>query len=182
MRFLLPIVMLLLSACSNLPVAIKEAPSPDWQLSQVATQAEQHKGDSIRWGGQVVKVENDDNGSTIHVVQFPLNSFGRPDSDGVSQGRFLIHSDSFIDPYIYKAGTLITVAGIVKNKEPVTIDKKSMSLPVVTATQLYRWSKNDYSRDPYWRGHPYYYDPFAYGPYYGPGLRPSWRYYDGYYW
>ncbi len=179
MRVFFPFLMLLLSACSNLPMAIKEAPNPDWQLSQVAVQAEQHKGDAIRWGGQVVKVENDDNGSTIHVAQFPLNSFGRPDTDGVSQGRFLIHSVRFIDPYIYKDGTLITVAGIVDKKETVTIDKKTMALPVVTATQLYRWSKADYPRDPHY---PYYYDPFAFGPYYGPGLRPSWRYYNGLYW
>ena len=39
MRALFPLLMLLLSACSNLPMAINEAPSRAWPLSQVAVEA-----------------------------------------------------------------------------------------------------------------------------------------------
>lgn len=70
MRALFPLLMLLLSACSNLPMAIKEAPSPDWQLSQVAVEAEQHKGEVIRWGDKWLKWK-----MMIMAQRFMLYSF-----------------------------------------------------------------------------------------------------------
>jgi outer membrane lipoprotein len=181
MKVLFPLVFLFLVGCSNVPVAIKEAPQPDWQLGQVSQQPAQHQGEAIRWGGQIVKVENSDAGSLLHVVQFPLNSYGRPDIDRRSQGRFLAQTSQFIDPYIYKSGTLITVAGTVSGDKTITIDKKTMTIPVVTIGETYRWMSQRYNDDRYWHGYPYYYDRFGYGLSY-PHWRSRWYYGRGYYW
>ncbi|MCX4187511.1 Slp family lipoprotein [Methylophaga sp. OBS4] len=179
MRILLPMVLLMLTAaCSTVPESIKNAPEPDIQLTQVFNQASNYQGGKVRWGGQVVKVENDDEGAIIHIAQFPLNSYGRPITDKDSAGRFLARSQVFVDPYIYKRGTLVTVAGHVSSERTVTIDKKQLNLPLVSITEIYRWTVAQY-RDPYYGyGHPYYYDSFGYGRYYYPYR----HYHHGYYW
>lgn len=181
MKILLPVFFLLLTACSNVPVAIKNAPEPDWQLSQLQGKADSHRGDAVRWGGQIVKVENAAEGSTLNIVQFPLNSFGKPVNSRDSQGRFLATTTDFIDPYIFKSGTLVTVAGQVSSEQSITIDQKTIRVPVVTINAVYRWSKQSYQRDPYWYGYPYYYDRFGYGVSY-PHWRSYWYYRQGYYW
>lgn len=181
MRILSVFMLLLLSACSNVPVTIQTAPEPNLQFDQLSGDTTAYQGQVVRWGGQVVKVENDNQGSTIHIAQFPLNSYGRPvikeGNDG--GGRFIARTGTFIDPAIYKQGTLITVVGPLQQNQTVFIDKKSMSVPVVNADDVYRWINQDYRRDPYY-GNGYYYDPY-YGRYY-PGWRSSWRYYQGFYW
>lgn len=179
MRIFIVFMALFLSACSNVPVAIKTAPQPDVQLNQLnANNVMSHQGQKVRWGGQIVKVENDNNGSTLHIAQFPLNSYGRPVTDNDGDGRFIATSRDFIDPAIYKQGTLVTLAGTLTDNQVVTIDKKTMSLPVVQIRDIYRWNRHHYNRER-WVG-PGYYNGF-YSPYY-PGWRSSWRYYNGFYW
>lgn len=182
MKALVPLIFMLLVGCSNVPVAIKEPPKPDWQLGQVSQQISQHKGEAVRWGGQIIKVENSDTGSLLHIVQFPLNSFGRPNSKQKSQGRFLARSNEFVDPYIYEEGTLVTVAGHLADQQTITIDKKTMTVPIVRISTLYRWTPAEgYYRDPYWSGYPYYYGRFGYGLSY-PHWRSRWYYSRGFYW
>lgn len=178
MKALIPLLFLILAGCSNVPVAIKNAPQPDWQLAQIKGKVDLHQGEPVRWGGQVVKVENEEHRSTLHIVQFPLNSFARPDRNRKSEGRFLARTTDFLDPYIYKPGTLLTVAGKISSQETVTIDKKTMTVPVVTIDEIYRWQPQQYYRDPYWYD-PYYYGRFGYGD---PRWRSYWYYGPGYYW
>lgn len=181
MRALLPIILLLLAGCSNLPVAIKNPPKPDWQLAEVAANTESHQGDPIRWGGQIAKVDNDDKGSTLHIVQFPLNSYARPNDSEKSQGRFLARSSEFYDPQIYRSGTLVTIVGRVTAAKAITIDQKTMTVPVVNISEIFRWTAQPHYHDPYWYGYPYYYDRFGYGVSY-PHWRSHWYYGRGYYW
>ncbi|HEC75116.1 MAG TPA: Slp family lipoprotein [Methylophaga aminisulfidivorans] len=181
MRVFFVFFVLCLSACSNLPMAIKDAPKPDLMLSQVSNAASQYQGQSVRWGGQVITVDNDEAGAIVQIAQFPLNTFGRPNTNADSEGRFIISSKSFIDPYVYKKGTMITVAGQVSGTQNVTVDKANLSLPVVNMSELYRWTPSDYEKEPYWKRYPYY-DPFFDRPYYPPGWGPSWRYNNRLYW
>lgn len=182
MKILVSTVMLLiLTACSNVPVAIKNAPSPDLQLAQLSGKVSAHQGEKVRWGGQIVKVENTDNGSTLHIAQFPLNSFGRPNIEADSDGRFLAQTNEFIDPYIYKEDTRVTVTGLISKQDTITVDKKTMTVPVVQISDIYRWTVSSYEDDPYWRGYPYYYDHFGYGVSY-PRSRSHWHYGRGFYW
>lgn len=174
-------LLLLLAGCSNVPVAIKKAPQPDWQLSQISGKAASHQGEAVRWGGQIVKIDNKDSGSVLHIAQFPLGSYGRPDNSEDSEGRFLARSSEFIDPAIYQSGTLVTVAGQVVAEKTVTVDQKTMTIPVVSIKQIYRWTPRQYVRDPYRYDHPYYYDRFGYGLSY-PYWRSRWYYGRGYYW
>jgi len=179
--FVSVVMLLILTACSNVPVAIKDAPNPDLQLAQLSGKASSHQGQKVRWGGQVVKVENTDKGATLHIAQFPLNSFGRPIIEGDSEGRFLAQTKEFVDPYIYEKGTRVTVAGLIVSDGTIKVDKKTMTVPIVQVSDIYRWVVSNYDRDPYWRGYPYYYDHFGYGVSYPRG-RSHWHYGHGFYW
>lgn len=181
MKCIVPIMLLLLTACSHVPVEIKDPPSPDLQLAQYNKQADKQHGINVRWGGQVVKIENDKNGSTLHIAQFPLNGFGRPNINKDSDGRFLAHSSEFIDPYIYKVGTRVTVYGAIKAERKVNIDKKTLNLPLIEISDIYRWIITEQRAEPYWQGYPYYYDRFGYGVSY-PHWRSHWHYGRGFYW
>jgi outer membrane lipoprotein len=169
-RYLL-VICLLLNACSNLAPAIKNPPLFDISYSQAIHDIAKYKNAPVRWGGVIIDVENEQNFSLVQVLYYPLNGDGRPQTDQLNEGRFLIKSPEFLDPAIYTKDTEITVAGAFIGDLERTIGKKVMRLPLISATTIYRWPVYVYDN---------YYDGFGYGynPYYG-----GYPYYWGnYYW
>ena len=140
-------VMVLAAACTPLPQAVRMAPQPDIQLSQVQQDANQYSGKTVRWGGQVVSVDADGSGSTILVAQFKLNSYGRPKVDKESHDYFLVHSDKRIDPKVYDRDTLITVIGKASGDKTIKVNKHDLTVPLVDASQVYRWPYKFYAED-----------------------------------
>ena len=169
-RYLLSTCLLLLSACSNLPPAIEDAPLYDVSYSQVTRNVAQFKEAPVRWGGIVVDVENEQNFSLVQVLYYPLNSYGRPRLDQANEGRFLIKSSQFLDPAVYTKDTEITVAGTLKGDIERKIGNKTLRLPLISSSVIYRWPD-------YVPGNYYGYDGFGY-PYYGYyGYYPYYPYY-----
>ncbi|NOQ76658.1 MAG: Slp family lipoprotein [Methylococcaceae bacterium] len=179
MKLVIVILSVFLSACSSLPVAIKAAPAQDIQLKQVVSHVTEYIGKPVRWGGQIVEVDNDDNYSTLQIVQFPLNSFGRPIVTKSSQGRFLGQSSQFFDPVVYKEGSLITFAGSIHSEVTRIVDEKSLILPVITITESHLWSSRQRYDNYYGEiGYPYYFRYGYYSSYYHYPYR--YPYYRGY--
>lgn len=154
----------ILAGCSNLPVAIQDSPQPDISLSQTNQNMAQHQNQTVRWGGKIVQVENDNAGSTIHIVQLPLKHYGRPDADQYknSAGRFIVITTKYLDPQIYQQDRLITISGTISGERNITVDKREMQVPVVNLEENYLWPEpvkrddgiyieNGYFVDPYWR-------------------------------
>ena len=56
---------------------------------------------------------NTDEGTYIEVVQKELSGTGKPKFTDISDGRFLILYDGYLDTAIYSKGRLVTVAGEV---------------------------------------------------------------------
>jgi outer membrane lipoprotein len=164
MKTLLVFCILLLAACSNLPTAIQNAPSPDLSYQQAMQDIASHKNAPVRWGGVIVEVENEQDESLVQVLYYPLGSFGRPLTDQTYTGRFIIKSADFLDPAVYAKNARITVAGTLDGAMERTIGKKTVRLPLVLASDIYQWP---------------YYNPSDYGNFgyrYG-GYRPYWDYY-----
>lgn len=176
-RYLLS-VCLLLSACSNLPLAIKNPPPLDISYIQATQDIAKYKNAPVRWGGVIIDVENEQNFSLVQMLCYPLNGDGKPQTDQPNEGRVLIKSPEFLDPAVYTKDTELTVAGILIGDLERTIGKKVMRLPMILATTLYRWpvyvrdnyyDRFDYGYNPYYGGYPYYW-----GNYYrrsSPSLR-----------
>ncbi len=183
MRFsFIAILLVTLSACSSVPKNIKSPPVSDVQLNQVLANKQTTVGEPIRWGGEIVEIENNADFSMVQVVQFPLNHYGKPVINSNSQGRFMARSTQFLDPVVYKAGSLITFTGqataeTVKRQ----VDEKPVIMPVVDITDSYRWQANETQPstiyyDPFF--HPYhgfYYNRWYGSPWHGP--RFGYRYY-----
>ena len=183
MRFGLVVFLLMtISACSNVPKNIKSSPASEVQLNQVLANKQNTEGKSIRWGGEIVEIENTAEVSMIQVVQFPLNHYGKPMTDKNSLGRFMARTTDFFDPVVYKAGSLITFTGNATTETTQRpIDEKQVILPIVDVTDSYRWQAYEAQPstiyyDPFF--HPYYgsyYNRWYGRPWYGP--RFGYRYY-----
>ncbi len=174
MKFVFYFSLILLSACSSLPPKISNPPAEDLQLKQVALDVDRYIGKTVRWGGKIIKVNNDDKFSTVQVLHYPLNSSGRPKTEQTSQGRFIIKSKKFLDPEIYKEGKLVTFVGLVQSKTTIQIDQKALLLPVVNSFDSHIWSSRVLGTSHYYIGHHHG------GMHYGYGYYPYGRYYNHY--
>ena len=155
-------LLMVLTACSTLPPSINDAPQPDIQLQQhLITDA---IGKQVRWGGRIIEVDNDEEDTRIQVLAFPLNSFGRPDSNQDSLGRFMIYSKGFLDPEVYKVDRYITVFGTILQQHTIQVGKKNLALPMVEMNEHHIWKQERYYDDdfhsPYWLRPHYYYQNY----------------------
>jgi outer membrane lipoprotein len=112
-----------------------------------------YEGTSIRWGGVIVDVKNEENFTLLQVLSYPLTFNDRPDLRERSEGRFVIKSPKFLDPAIYVEGREITVAGTIKDDIERTIDDDTLRLPLLFSETIYLWPIADgYYGSPYhWR-------------------------------
>jgi outer membrane lipoprotein len=152
----------MLIACSSMPPALKNAPAVDVQLNDVRNNANDFKGTPVRWGGTIVEVENEANISRIQILYYPLQSSGRPMTESNTQGRFIIQTQNFLDPAIYKKDADISVTGLLNGTVHRTIGKRQLLLPVINAENIYLWpearNRNYYAPDCFG-----YYPPAFYG-------------------
>lgn len=157
---LLLLLSLGLAGCSSLPKSIRDSPAKE--LSLIEATADKSIGTNIRWGGEVVRVENKNAQSLLEIVAYPLNHYGKPQTGKDSQGRYVARSEEFYDPEVYEKGTLITIVGRVAGAEKRKVDQRSLLMPVIDITESHKWrpTQQRHYQDPF-------YDPF-YSPYYYP--------------
>lgn len=130
---------LLLTACSGLPERVKNVPVTDVSYSQASRNLNKYDGASVRWGGVIVEVKNEQNFTLLQVLSYPLNYYGNPDLGEPSEGRFVIKSPKFLDPAIYEEGRQITVAGTIKGDIEQVVDDKSLLMPLILSEAVYLW-------------------------------------------
>ena len=181
MKLYLLLICLLLSACAGLPSALKDVPVADIPYGQASQSINSYKDASVRWGGVIIDVENEQDFSLVQVLFYPLNSYdGRPQLNKPGEGRFVIKSTEFLDPVIYAKDKEITVAGILIGDIERTIGKRVVRLPLISATAIHLWPNIE--RDDYYgrRG----FGDYRFNPYFGyPGYPFYWRgYYGPYGW
>ncbi len=161
-------VLVAVQGCANYPISepfrTQASPLPIGQALQNPNAA---KGMLVIWGGRILRTANDPNGSRIYVLELPLDSEERPRENAASGGRFIIRSASFLDPEVYKADRLVTLAGEITGVQAEPIDKLQYTYVVLTIREIHVWRRVP-----------------AYEPYPGPwGWRwGGWRAYPGWYW
>jgi len=73
-----------------------------------------------------------------------------------SEGRFLILTDKYLDPYIFRRGKKITIAGEILGEKIKPLGEMDYRYPIVSSKQIYLWPEYYYRPYPYY----YYYDPW----------------------
>jgi len=187
MRKLLRVLALSLAlggCASYIPNEIRTPPPGDLQLAQVLREPQSHLGARVRWGGEIVAVENTKRETRVILVAKPLDYSGRPEDTDFSPGRFLARFQGFRDPATYKEGRALTVAGVLEPAVTRPVGDYPYVYPVVAAQTDYLWQPlPDYLPGYYWYPYYPYCSPF-YGPYYDPWCYPWYgpRYHGRYRW
>ena len=172
------VTLLLLVGCATPPIdAINQAPPGDPSLADVRTRIEEFVGKRVRWGGNIVAVENRARDTQIFIVARPLDDYGRPHATGESPGRFVARVEGFLDPAVYDRGRDITIAGVVDGKLTQPVGDYQYDYVVLKAEALRLWERRverpyyyrDPIYDPFWPGriYPWYpwFPPYPFYPY-----------------
>jgi len=162
---ILALTITLLAACaSHVPPAIRIAPANEISIKAVQTSPKAFLNAPIRWGGNIISVNNKPNETWIEVLARPLDYEGEPDLEATNIGRFIARINTFLDPAIYTSERKITVHGHLESTITRLIDEHPYRFPLVQAQIHYLWPKPPENtepwQDPWYPYYPYRYDPF----------------------
>lgn len=143
--------------------------------SMVRENPETYIGSNVIWGGVIISTENKEDSTVVEVFATTLTKSLRPTGSYSSTkpgklGRFLIKTNEYLDPLIFKLNTMITVAGVVEGVEVKKIGEMDYKYPAIRPVELKLFSVNDDDLDSY---------PYTYAPY-NPYYRPYYPYYYHY--
>jgi outer membrane lipoprotein len=155
------LLFILLQGCLPISKQLRAQADRTLTFQQVFQNPETYKGRIVIWGGDIIETINQKDGTTLIVVlQRPLDWTEEPEFRR-SEGRFIILVEGYVDPYVFKRGRRITIAGEILGKKIMRLGELEYPYPLVRSKQIYLWGEYYYYPYPY----PYY--PWPYG-YYGP--------------
>src|SRR4030042_4285427 len=113
------ILFLILSGCAHvISKDLRVKADPSLTFRQVFQNPNAYQGKTVIWGGEIIKTTNQKDGTTFfEILQLPLSRRGEPNETYPSEGRFLILTEKYLDPYLFKQGRKITVAGGTPREE-----------------------------------------------------------------
>jgi len=74
-------------------------------LPQLRATPEAYTGQPVVFGGEIVRTQIRAHETRIAVLHKPLDTTGRPLVTDQSEGRFLVHCPTFLDPALYAPGS-----------------------------------------------------------------------------
>jgi outer membrane lipoprotein len=160
------LVLILFSGCSPISRQLRTQADRTLRFQQVFQNPEAHKGKIVIWGGEIIETINQKDGTTLLVVlQRPLDWTQEPLIQP-SEGRFILLVEGYVDPYVFRRGRRITVAGEIVGRKVMRLGEFEYPYPLLRSKQIYLWGEYYYYPYPF----PYY--PWGYYGYY----RPRWGY------
>ncbi len=172
-RILFILATLSVAGCaSNIPKEISSHPEPEITYDDYLLNSGSLSDSEVRWGGDILDVENKDSYSLIEILSHELRRNGRPQENDGYQGRFIARINGFLDPEYYTKGRQFTVYGNLNQSMQKSIDDHRYTYPVIDVKQYYLWPEYTNTQlrrmPPY--GYPYFYGRYPY-PFYG---HPYW--------
>ena len=174
-RILIFFLVLLISGCAHVITKDLRAKADlSLTFAQVQQNPNLYKGKSVVWGGEIIQTTNQKDGTPLmEVFQRSLGWRGEPKETVASEGRFLVLIEKYLDPYLFRSGRKITVAGEIQREKIQRIGAMDYRYPLLLSKQIYLWPDYYY----YYRVYPYYYDPWWGYPYWWWGLGFGYHYY-----
>jgi outer membrane lipoprotein len=169
----------LLAGCSY-PISqtLRGEARPNLAFAIVLENPAAYAGSVVIWGGRIIGAASLVKGGEITLLELPLDHWGRPEDEGLSEGRFIARASTFLDPAVYSPGVEVTVAGEVIGKEVRPVGQTQYTYPVIMIKEIRLWRKQPtYVYPPpnywYWEGYPYPYWYGWYGGYEGGDVPPD---------
>lgn len=158
----------LLGGCALNPPAGLEDTLPQ-APSRRAVQAapERYLGEEVRWGGEILAVENRADVTEVAVYGRPLFNNAEPRPDGGEGVRFIARFGRFLDPAEYGAGKRLTVRGRLAPAVTRKVGEYPYRYPVVKVEAHHLWPVYRPPPEPAWFRDPYYDPWWPWGPW-GP--------------
>ncbi len=97
------------------------------------------KGSWVMVGGMIIETRNTPEGSTVEVLQRPVDRQGRPRETDDTEGRFLIETNQYLDPAVYHEGKRISLVGEVTGQEVRPLGGIHYRYPVIASRELRLW-------------------------------------------
>ena len=159
---------------SQLPAPLRQAPPGDPGLAAARNDPQAFRGERVRWGGQIVSVENATDSTDVQVVGRPLDSSGRPRYVDQTEGRFIARYQGFVDPAVYARERELTVVGTLDESREGLVGDFRYTFPVLQVEADHLWPKRE-RMEPYPYPYPPYYPYYPWRrPYYDPFYDPWW--------
>jgi outer membrane lipoprotein len=168
------LLMAVIGCASPIAKTLRQEAAPGVTFPMVFKNPDAYQGETVIWGGSIIRTVNTKEGARIFILQTILGLRDKPEAADTSEGRFVAETDHFLDPLVYAKGRRITVAGRVAGKETIVHKKTEIryTYPLVQIEQLHLWKKPEPPLPPF------------YGPYWEPywGYDPFWDfpYFDGF--
>lgn len=95
-----------------------------------------YEGKYVLLGGIIAGVRNEASGGEMEIVQYALDSRGRPEGSESSGGRFLAQSNGFLDPLVYPVGIRVSLVGRVTGRKVLPLNGVEYAYPVVSIREI----------------------------------------------
>lgn len=166
---------LALGGCATIPQPLAGNYAP---VTLDAARSGSANAAQVRWGGEIVETQPQQQQTCFFVLAEALDSQARPKTGEESLGRFVACKQGFYDPEVFAKGREITVTGTLNGTVQHKIGQFDYTYPRVEANNVYLWPKrplyiqrpyDPWDRwgpwgDPFWGG----WGPWGYGPWYAP--------------
>jgi outer membrane lipoprotein len=132
-------VALTVGCSSPVSKSVRKELDPDISFDQLRELPASYQGRLVLLGGEIIRTNNKQEGTTIEILQKRLNRWGRPKDEDDTEGRFLVFAERFLDPVVYSKGRRITVAGTVLGGHKEKIGEVDYVYPLLRAREIHLW-------------------------------------------
>jgi outer membrane lipoprotein len=143
---------LFIASCGGISRQVKSEAIPPVPFPTLVQNPDNYIGKTVILAGYVLETKNVEGRSEITVLQSPLSFGDAPKQRDLSQGRFVVSYNGFLDPQVYGKDREITIAGVVEGTVAGTVGEAPYSMLKLQAREIYLWPERVY--------YPYYYYPY----------------------
>jgi outer membrane lipoprotein len=122
------LLLILFPGCGPISKELRAQTDRTLSFQQVFQNPEAFQGKIMIWGGEIIETTNQKDGTTLIVIlQRPLDWMEEPKIER-SEGRFIILVEGYVDPYVFRRGRRITVAGEILGKKLMRLGENLTTL------------------------------------------------------
>ena len=111
-------------------------------FAELKKDPERFKGAWVMLGGTIIATRNTREGTLMEILQQPLDTGGKPLETDLTEGRFLVQSDVFLDSAVYHRGRMITVVAEVIGRKDLPLDEIIYPYPLLGVKELQLWGSS----------------------------------------
>lgn len=128
---------------------LKAGADTSLSFKEVQENPEAYKGKIVLWGGEIIQMLPQENGTTlVEVLDWPLGFWDEPRKTVAFHGKFLVLVKEALDPSTYKRGNRITISGEIqeeiKGSRIKELTDSAYQYPVLLSKEMHVWKHPSY--------------------------------------